>query len=586
MNKFALLHRPKSEYAYAVDSKKLHILIRTAKNDLKKIDMIYGDPFSWDFNNPKKLSWNHHIKHMEIRYQTSMFDYYFIEIETTQKRVKYAFILHDGDDIYLYGTRHLTPIHDESELYRQYDLSDYFNFPFIHESDDFNTPKWVQDTVWYQIFPDRFYGHESNSKLTWGKLPVKNNELYGGNIKGVIEKLPYLHDLGVTGIYFTPLFEAPSAHKYDTTDYYKIDPQFGTLEDMKSLVRHAHKLNIKVMLDGVFNHAGYEHQFFQDVLKNNENSIYKNSFYIDKFPVGDTKDGLNYKAFAFAKNMPKWRTEDPHAEAYLLGCVKYWIETCDIDGWRLDVSNEVSHQFLRKVKEAARSVKKDVYILGENLDDSTPWLQGDQMDGVMNYDLAYPTWAYFQHRISLEEFRDTVIKYLAKTQKNVINHHFNLVGCHDTIRIKTRLDEDIRRVKLINLFMFTSAGTPNIYYGDEVGMSGQNDPDNRRCMLWNEKDQDLDFKSFMKTLIKLRATYHAFISPDYGFLDNEALIYTKESNNQKILVIMNNQDVSKTINLSKSLFGTYINLFTQEKVIIHDKITLEAYGYKLLLKEV
>ena len=582
MNKIALLHRPKSEYAYAYDLNTLHILIRTEKNDLNKIDLIYGDPFEWRKVGPDKYEWVHHVETMSIRYQTDTFDYYFLSLKTTQKRVKYAFILHDKDDIYLYGTRHLQHIENEADLYRQYDLSDYFNFPFIHEADDHQTPHWVKDTVWYQIFPDRFAKKDASSKLKWGKLPVHNHELYGGNLKGVIEKLPYLHDLGVTGVYFTPIFESPTAHKYDTTDYYKIDPQFGTLEDLQELVKQAHALNIKVMLDGVFNHAGIQHKFFQDVIKHGEQSKYKNSFYIERYPVIDGTS-LNYKAFAFAKNMPKWRTEDIYAEDYLLGCVKYWIETCDIDGWRLDVSNEVSHDFLRKIKQVARKAKKDIFILGENLDDSTPWLQGDQMDGVMNYDLSFPMWEYFEHKISLPEFKNTVTSYLAKTPKHVIYSMFNLIGCHDTVRVKTRLGEDMRRVSLIQIFMFASAGNPNIYYGDEVGLSGDKDPDNRRCMIWDEEKQDLDFKALTKKLITLRKTYRSFVDTDYEFIDVDVLAFYKSYENEKVLFILNN-DNHKDITLPKSVHGTYINLITNTKHDIHDKITLDKYEYLILLK--
>jgi len=584
MKKIGLLHRAKSEYAYVYDNDTLHILIRTAKNDLSKVDLIYGDPFSWQKKSDKNYVWSHQITTMKKRYQTDLFDFYFIEIKPEQKRVKYAFILYDDHDIYLYGTRQLTKIEDKVDLYSQYDLSNYFNFPFMHDIDGFHTPHWVKDIIWYQIFPDRFSALDSTSRLPWGKLPVKNNELYGGNIKGIIDKLPYLMDLGFTGIYFTPIFKSPSAHKYDTTNYFEIDPQFGTLEDFKLLVKKAHESNIKIMLDGVFNHVGYQHEFFQDVIKYNEKSIYKDCFYIDRFPVIDpSKKTLNYKTFAFAKTMPKWRTEAPLAQKHLLDVIKFWIKECDIDGWRLDVSNEISHDFLRKIKIAARETKKDVFILGENMDDSTPWLQGDQLDATMNYDFSYPTWSYFEGKISLNTFKDTITTYLTKTPKHTLSHMFNLVGSHDTIRIKTRLNEDIRRSKLIHLWMFASAGNPNIYYGDEIGMSGQQDPDNRRCMLWNENDQDLSFKNFIKKLIILRKTHPSFKTPDYHFIDLDFLAFTKTSENETILFLLNEKN-KQSFTLPKIHQGNYINLFTNDKLDIRDKITLEPYEYLVLLK--
>src|SRR5690606_4449173 len=192
--------------------------------------------------------------------------------------------------------------------------------------------------------PDRFYSHHKSSKLTWGKLPVSNHEIYGGDLLGVIDKLPYLKDLGITGIYFTPIFEAPSAHKYDTKDYYKIDPSFGTNDDFKELVKKAHEFGIKVVLDGVFNHCGWDHPYFQDVVKNGKNSPYYNSFFIEKEPLinfeiteqgrpkyrGDLRP--NFRTFAYTPHMPKWNTADPLAAKHLLGVIEYWIKESDIDG--------------------------------------------------------------------------------------------------------------------------------------------------------------------------------------------------------------------------------------------------------------
>ena len=594
MNKLALWHQAKSEYAYAYDKNTLHIVLRTAKNDLNNVRLIFGDPFEWVGKKPK---WKHTISNMTKRYQTDDFDYYFIAIKPPYLRTKYAFLLDDSKDIYLFGSRQTKKITGKNAYYNTYDLSEYFNYPYINHEDLHHTPNWVKDTVWYQIFPDRFYSKNRTSTLPWGKLPVSNHELYGGDLKGVIEKLPYLHDLGVTGIYFTPIFKSPSAHKYDTTDYFLIDPQFGTNEDFKALVEKAHKLNIKVMLDGVFNHAGYDHPFFQDVIKHGEDSIYKDCFFIDQHPVVNfplNEQGkptnyygldLNLKTFAFTPYMPKWNTSNKLAEEHLLSCITYWIEHYDIDGWRLDVSNEISHDFLRKIKAVSRKAKKDTFILGENWDSSTPWLLGDQLDSVMNYDLSYPLWKYLEQEMDVRTFRSIVTTYLAKTPKHVMENMFNLVGSHDTIRIKRRLNDDIRRMKLAYGFMFLSSGAPNIYYGDEIGMTGEHDPDNRRCMLWDEKEQDLEFKNFIKHLITLRNTHPSFKDYDYHFIESNILAFTKTYENDSILVLINNSN-KRTLSLPKAYEGTYKNLLNQKTVVIRDKMVLETYEFLILSKEV
>jgi len=586
MNRHALHHRSKSEYAYAFDNETIHITFRSARNDLKKVDIIYGDPFDWRNN-----EWNKFQKQMNKRYQTELFDYYFVEIKPQDLRVKYAFILTDiNDNKYIFGSKVLNPYEDKYIL----DLPNYFNYPYLNFEDLANTPKWVGETIWYQIFPDRFY--TENPKLPWGTLPVNNNQIFGGNLNGIRKKLPYLHDLGITGIYFTPIFEAKTAHKYDTINYFKIDPSFGTNEDFKKLVEEAHNLNIKVMLDGVFNHSGFLHPFFQDVVKNGENSIYKNSFHIDKFPAVNfelTEDGqpakhtthnLNFKTFAYTPHMPKWNTDDPLTKKHLLDVITYWIKEYNIDGWRLDVSNEISHDFLREIRKTALKANPDTFILGENWDQSLPWLMGDQVDSVMNYDLTFPIWNYFDTKIDLETFISVINTYLALTPKNVMRNMFNLIDSHDTDRILGRFnDNKTNRAKLAYLFMFLSKGAPNIYYGGEVGLDGGHDPDNRRCMIWDEDKQDLDMFNFIKKLIELRKTYKSFATSDYNFLSKDILAFTKSLDDELILAVLNNNNDNKTFVLPNNLKGEYLNLFTNE-TSYYDEITLSKYNHILLLK--
>ncbi|TVP85888.1 MAG: glycoside hydrolase family 13 protein [Acholeplasmataceae bacterium] len=596
MNRQALWHEAKSAFSYAYDEDTLHLVLRTGKNDLDRVVLVHGDPFDWFDGDKGEPKWRHQSETMTKRYQTRWFDFYFLAIKPPYLRTKYAFLLEKDNQTYVYGAKQLRSLDEPEALYAHYDLSEFFNFPYLNHEDLHHTPAWVKETVWYQIFTDRFYRVGPEGKLKWGTLPVANHQLYGGNLKGVTEKLPYLHDLGINGIYFTPLFKAPTAHKYDTTDYFQIDPQFGSNDDFKHLVEEAHRLGIKVMLDGVFNHAGFDHPYFQDVIANGADSPYAGCFFIDRHPVVSfplDKQGrparhhsraLPFKTFAFTPHMPKWNTADPLAEKHLLDCITYWIEQYDIDGWRLDVSNEISHDFLRQVKKASRKAKPDTFILGENWDAAMPWLQGDQLDSVMNYDLAYPLWRYFEQLIDLETFKDMVTTYLAMTPKNVMANMFNLVGCHDTIRIKRRFKDDARRVRLAYLFMFLSAGAPNIYYGDEVGLTGDQDPDNRRCMPWEASAQDLDFKAFVKELIRLRQTHASFRDSDVRFIDADVLVFKKQADHDRILVIMNVGKACRTT-LPKAVHGTYVDLFNRQTIVLDDTIKLADYQYLVLQKE-
>ncbi|NCU33649.1 MAG: alpha-glycosidase, partial [Candidatus Moranbacteria bacterium] len=208
MNKLAIWHQAKSAYAYAYNENTLHIMLRCAKDDFESVELIFGDPFLWDGNQKGKVVWKHDVEPMTKRYQNEDFDFYFLAIHPPFYRTKYAFLLKRDQMNYFYGSKKLKTIQNNSELYHQFDLSDYFNFPFINHEDLHHTPTWVKDTIWYQIFLDRFYSKNKKSDLKWGNLPVHNNEFYGGDLDGITEKLDYLHDLGITGIYFTPLFKA------------------------------------------------------------------------------------------------------------------------------------------------------------------------------------------------------------------------------------------------------------------------------------------------------------------------------------------------------------------------------------------
>lgn len=552
MNKHALFHQAKSHLSYAYDQNTLHILLQVDKQDDLNISLIHGDPFEWkDIDGT--FSWVHHKDPMLKRYTDDLYAHYFLSIKPEHHRVKYAFLIESKQQSYLFGTQGIKEIKD-GVLFKTYDLSQYFNFPYLNHEDVMDIPQWSKNMVWYQIFPDRFYTNAP--KVDWSIENVNNDLQMGGDLKGVTAKIPYLKSLGIQGIYFTPIFHASSMHKYDTIDYHYIDPQFGTNADFKVLVDTCHEHDIKVMLDGVFNHCGFLHPMFQDVVKHGVDSKYKDCFFIHEFPVVDfelTEQGKpkryqnrknRYETFGFTPMMPKWNTSHPLVEDYLLDVVSYWIKDYDIDGWRLDVSNEVSHDFLRKIRTASRTLKKDIFILGENWDSALPWLLGDQMDAVMNYDLSVPLWKFLEHQTDVKTFQEDMHRYLARTPKHLIHAMFNLVCSHDTIRIKKRLNDDIRRMKIAYLLMFIQAGSPNIYYGDEVGMTGFHDPDNRRPMIWDPTKQDHDMFIFMKTLIHLKKTQPLMSVSDVSIETYKGLIVLKKHDQHQSLVLyINYQDL-------------------------------------------
>jgi glycosidase len=614
MINYPIYHEAKSKYAYIYDKDTVHLRLITAKNKTKKIEVIYGDPFFWgpDELDPDKWEWKTQTAEsiiMTKEYESAMFDHFFIAIKPEFKRAKYAFII---DDQYLYGVNGIIDLSEKPE--EKKNLFGYFNFPYLNEEDIFDAPEWVEDQIWYSIFPERFKNGDPSTNpegvLQWGVTDkYSNNQRFGGDLRGIIEELPYLKKTGITGIYMTPIFLSNSSHKYDVIDYKQIDPAFGTNETFKELVEKAHELGIKVTLDAVFNHCSIEHPWFLDVIEKGKDSKYFDCFYIidsDK-PVLDVPyvKGkrlpqeysqkihenprlLNYRTFAFTPYMPKLNTSNPLMKEHLLDAALYWIKEYDIDGWRLDVSNEVSHQFWREFRQKVKEAKKDVYIVGENWDNSNPWLKGDQYDAVMNYGILFPIWNYFGTNIDYKQYTSTEFKYainkvLTDYPKNVLKAMYNLIDSHDTTRIMEICSDDANLVKLPYLFLFTFPGAPSIYYGGEVGLSGKHDPDNRRCMIWDKDKQNQELYPHIRTLIKLRHKYKAFKDTDFEWIEandlEEYIIFKKE----KLYFIISKRYKENTITLPQELQNkVFKDVYHNTVIHTEDSLEIGSYGFYIL----
>ena len=479
----AIYHRPESEYAYLYKEGQLHIRIRTKKNDVQQIILHYGDPFIFIEDKYEAK------KEMTKVTSDALFDYWKVTVSVDFARIQYLFELLDkeGQGVF-YGDKGCVE-HTQENLDAE---GNGFKLPYIHEIDGCQVPSWVSNTIWYQIFPERFAN--GNPNLT-------------------------LKDLGITGLYLCPIFEATTNHKYDTTDYFEIDRHFGDKEVFRNLVDEAHKRGIKIMLDAVFNHIGDQSAQWQDVLRNGENSPYKDWFHIQEFPVTEDKlknpRELPYHTFAFASYMPKLNTANPEVKKFLLSVATYWIENFDIDAWRLDVANEIDHQFWRDFRKAVLAKKPDLYILGEIWHTSQPWLQGDEFHAVMNYPLSESIKDYFlRQRKKTGQFISEINSQSMYYKQQIAEVMFNLLDSHDTERILTTANGNIQHVKAALAFLYLQKGTPCIYYGTELALKGGPDPDCRRVMPWDRVSEDNDMLNFMKQLIKIRKEISSLIQ--YG----------------------------------------------------------------------
>ena len=501
----AIYHRPESEYAYLYKDKQMHIRIRTKKDDIKAITLHYGDPFIFMEDSYEDT------KEMVKVTSDDLFDYWQVTVSVRFARLQYLFELKgkDGQSI-LYGDRGCadnTPENLASER-------NGFKLPYIHEIDGCKVPDWVAETVWYQIFPERFANGNPEispeGALAWDfAIAPQRDNFFGGDLQGIIDHLDYLHDLGITGLYLCPIFESPSNHKYNTTDYFEIDRHFGDKETFRKLVDEAHQRGMKIMLDAVFNHIGDQSPQWQDVLKYGENSAYKDWFHVQEFPV--TRDKLAnprklpYHTFAFESYMPKLNTANPQVRDYLLSVATYWIEHFDIDAWRLDVANEVDHQFWRDFRKAVLAKKPDLYILGEVWHTSQPWLKGDEFHAVMNYPLSDSIKDYFLRGVKkTSQFIDEINSQSMYYRQQISEVMFNLLDSHDTERILTTAKGNVQLVKSALACLFLQRGTPCFYYGTELELAGGSDPDCRRVMPWERVSNSNDMLDFMKKLIQLR----------------------------------------------------------------------------------
>jgi len=595
MNIHAFLHIPDSNYCYAYDTSTLHIRLRTAKNDAKSVTLRYGDPYQWqqgggggNLNADGAYGWVNYDTEMKKEATTDHFDYWIVAINPEFRRARYGFIIKNNETEIFYGEGGIFDI--ESNALNQ--LLNYFNLPFLNAADVFKAPSWVKDTIWYQIFPERFAnGNPLNDPAgvkNWGDNSVLTWEsFYGGDIDGITKNLDYLSDLGITGIYLNPIFKSPSTHKYDTADYYEIDPSFGTKDIFKNFVDLAHQRGIKIMLDLVVNHCGYNFAPWQDVLQHEENSIYKDWFHIREFPVATLADNqaINYDAFAFVKKMPKMKTENPEVSNFFLDVARYWTKNFNIDGWRLDVSNEVDHAFWREFRKEVRKINPECYILGEIWHDSNPWLKGDQFDAVMNYPLTNAILDYIaKDKSSASKFVSEYTKVQVMYSQNVHEVSFNLLGSHDTARVLTIASDNKKRLLLAYQFMFTLSGSPCIYYGDEIGMDGGDDPGCRKCMIWDEQKQDLTILEAFKQMIKLRKDEPALRSTKLNWLqiddEKNVLVYEKRHVGESVIVILNNSGVVQTVELPINEPKIYENLITKNS---HPAKTIELQPFELIL---
>jgi neopullulanase len=403
-----------------------------------------------------------------------------------------------------------------------------------------DTPAWVREAVFYQIFPDRFAAsdrvHKPGALEPWDSPPTSKG-FKGGDLLGIVEHLAYLEDLGVTALYLNPIFTSASNHRYHTYDYLSVDPLLGGDDALRELLDAAHDRGMRVILDGVFNHAGRGFWPFHHVLENGGASPYREWFHLDDArldagrplvaypPEGAPRAALGYTAWWDLPALPKLNTADPEAREFLFGVAERWLRF-GIDGWRLDVPEEIADEsFWQEFRARCRAINPDAYLVGEIWHVAPEWLRGDRFDALMNYPLGEAILGFAggsrldmrivaghdQYRLSVRPtdgpaLAARVIGLAQAYEPDVTAVQLNLLGSHDTPRLRTVLGDDVAAVRLAVLLQTTLPGAPCLYYGDEIGLVGANDPANRGAFPWDEARWDVELRATVRALLQLRAT--------------------------------------------------------------------------------
>ena len=461
------------------------------------------------------------------------------------------------------------------------DVEAMYDCPLISRRElTFHIPDWAKNAVVYQIFPTRFATTEDVPDKLWYKAPIAWNDDLKGNLRGIIEHIPYLKELGVDVIYMTPIFRSNTSHKYDTIDYYAVDPSLGDENDLHELVDKAHANGMRVMLDGVFNHTSPDFFAFKDIKENGKKSEYYDWYYLDSDDIsfGSRTEKPSYQSFAYVGMMPKLNLSNPETADYVTGVACHYIKEFGIDGWRLDVADEIGHSFWKKFRKAVKAVNPDALLVGEVWHFSPDFLQGDEWDSVMNYAFyknigemiceghITPSGFLSQQGFLNGEYHSAVLPVL-----------WNLIDSHDPSRFLYRAGGDKGKLALAAAFQRLTPGTPFIYYGDEVAMTGGDDPDNRRGMLWDDSKQDKDMYHWYQRLTYFRHTINALTQGDYLRVDaddEKGLLEYHLSSGEVLIFHTSDGDISA-------------REYTGYKELLSDKTfdgTIPGYGCALLRK--
>ena len=540
----AIFHDMDKRFCYAIDKDLFVIRVQVKKDDMKEVILHYEDKYI-----PMERKDTRMTLPMKKVATSQFHDYYEAQLRMNLICLRYFFEFTDmqGEKVY-YGNYEF-----DKECITNRDRM--FDCPQnLREEEMFEVPQWAANKVVYQIFPSRFATTQPVDKKLWYKAPITPMDDLHGNLRGIIEHLDYIKNLGIDVVYLTPIFKSNSCHKYDTIDYYQVDPSFGTTEDLKELVQKSHERGMKVVLDAVYNHTGREFFAFQDILEKGEKSKYLDWYFIDELPPrGEWGEIPNFKCFGYYGGMPKLNLKNPEVEKYITDVACYWIKECDIDGWRLDVGDEISHFFWKNFRKAIKAVKKDMLIIGEIWHYAGDFLEGDEWDTVMNYPFYLNLIDLLaDEKINVSQFVQNLGYLKGRLNKKCYPLMWNLIDSHDTARFLHLCNDNKKKQHLAAAFQLLLPGMPMVYYGDEYAMPGANDPDCRRGMYWDEEYQDKEMYNWYKKLMQVRKTHACIVEGEMIEIiandDEDTIVMIRKNGEETIAMLFNCGNSAKEFN--------------------------------------
>ena len=556
MNCSAVTHASLLSFRQPLARNQVRFRLLTAFGDLSECRLLY-----WKRTEPEAQ----HIAEMHIRCEDGERSEWTVEVNFPEEvhYIKYDFAMTDNAGETLY--------YNEHGFFKEAPMTGHFELLQVNESDIRTLPEWSRGCVYYQIFPERFAIGDLSKNLhayaPWNASPTRENFL-GGDLRGIREHLPYLQELGVECLYLNPVFLADFNHKYATTDFFQIDLDFGTEEDLIELVEAAHQAHIRVVLDGVFNHVGVHFGPFIDLLANGEQSRYRDWFFPKHFPM--TISSECYECVGDYKYMPRLRVANPETREYVLSVLKYWMNVAHVDGWRIDVADELDSGAVRYWRDQVKMSHPETLLLGETWGDASGLLNGgDLFDSAMNYPFRDALLDYFARNAINETTLDHRLqRILMKYTDEICSALYNCLGSHDTARLLTECRGNQTLMRMAMAFQILFPGCPAVYYGDELGMEGDNDPGCRAGMAWESGDMEL--LAYVKHLISLRKQSKAIRLGDYRTLmaDDKRHLFAFERSygDERVLVVLNRGDVPQSLDFTD--WEKRVDIFPQSVEIV------------------